>query len=244
MGLSDQCGVGGRIDHNQLRDFAWFLPTDRERNKLGGGHDQRMRKKDTQADEREMKRILADWFHFGTMPEMRAEALEVLINFFKENNKPLGRDLEKIRMDENNHQLTVSLGKSAEDRDNDMEVAEQQDEPKPLTNITMREKSGTKQKDYSIGLDLSKTSNVPQRETLVQAAKNNLAKVAKPFSKAAKTAEVIWRGRFMSEREMSEKLERQNKELIETTQRLERSLSLQSTSSSKQKVSALTFCRV
>ena len=27
---------GGRIDHNQLRDFAWFLPTDLEKNKLGG----------------------------------------------------------------------------------------------------------------------------------------------------------------------------------------------------------------
>ena len=147
-------------------------------------------------------------------------------------------------MDENNHQLFASPEKCAGERDNDMEVAEQKDEPKPLPNLTMREKSGARRKDYSIGLDLRKTANVPKHETLIQAAKNNLAKVAKPFSKAGKTAEVMWRGRFMSEREKSEKLERQNKELIETTQKLQRSLSLQSTSSSKQKVSALTLCHV
>ena len=29
---------GGRINKEQLRDLVWFLPTDREKNKLGGNH--------------------------------------------------------------------------------------------------------------------------------------------------------------------------------------------------------------
>ena len=45
---------GGRINKEQLRDLVWFLPTDREKNKLGGNHDRRMSEMGTQADEERM----------------------------------------------------------------------------------------------------------------------------------------------------------------------------------------------
>ena len=87
----------GRINAQQMWDVAWDLPT-HNKNKVGGGHDRRMSERGTNADETEMKNILADWFHYGDMPEDRAKALEVLIKVFDENgNKPLARDLKNIK---------------------------------------------------------------------------------------------------------------------------------------------------
>ena len=100
---------GGRIIAEQMKDVVWALPTDKK-NKLGGNHDRRMKEKGTSADETEMKNILADWFHFGEMPQDRVGALEVLIKVFDENgNKPLARDLKKIRDNEEKVQF-LSLG--------------------------------------------------------------------------------------------------------------------------------------
>ena len=89
---------GGQINSQQMRDIVWALPTDQRKNKLGGNHDRRMRERDTSADETEMKNIMADWFHYGDMPQDRVGALEVLIKVLEENgNQPLARDLKKIR---------------------------------------------------------------------------------------------------------------------------------------------------
>ena len=88
---------GGRIIAEQMKDVVWSLPTDKK-NKLGGNHDRRMKEKGTSADETEMKNILADWFHYGEMPQDRVGALEVLIKVFEENgNKPLAKELKKIK---------------------------------------------------------------------------------------------------------------------------------------------------
>ena len=81
-----------------MKDIAWALPTDREEDKVGGGHTRRMLEKGTSANETEMSNILADWFLHGDMPEDRVEALEVLIKVFEDNgNKPLANDLTKIK---------------------------------------------------------------------------------------------------------------------------------------------------
>ena len=82
-----------------MKDFAWALPTDRDKDKIGGGHKRRMNEKGRCPDETEMKNILADWYHYGEMPEDRVEALEMLIKVFEEHsNKPLARELKKIKV--------------------------------------------------------------------------------------------------------------------------------------------------
>ena len=96
--LTVNAASGGRITAQQMKDVAWALPTDRDEDKIGGGHTRRMNEKGTSPDETEMKNILADWFDHGNMPEQRVEALEVLINVFEKNgNKPLARELKKIK---------------------------------------------------------------------------------------------------------------------------------------------------
>ena len=88
----------GRINGDQMKAVVWSLPTDQKKNKLGGDHDRRMLEKGKSPDETEMKNILADWFHYGDMPEDRVEALDVLIKVFEDNgNKPLANDLTKIK---------------------------------------------------------------------------------------------------------------------------------------------------
>ena len=89
----------GRISAQQMKDVAWALPTDRAKDKIGAEHEIRMNEKGTKPNETEMKNILKDWFSHGDMPEERGEALEVLIKAFDENgNKPLARDLRKIKV--------------------------------------------------------------------------------------------------------------------------------------------------
>ena len=89
----------GRISAQQMKDVAWALPTDRDKDKIGAEHEIRMKEKGTKPNETEMKNILKDWFYHGDMPEERVEALEVLIKVFDENgNKPLARDLRKIKV--------------------------------------------------------------------------------------------------------------------------------------------------
>ena len=89
---------GGRINAQQMRDIVWDLPSNQKANKLGAKHDSRMNERGTCADETEMKNILADWNYHGIMPAERVEALEVLIKVFEKNgNKPLARDLKKIK---------------------------------------------------------------------------------------------------------------------------------------------------
>ena len=89
----------GRISAQQMKDVAWALPTDRDKDKIGAEHEIRMNEKGTKPNETEMKNILKDWFYHGDMPEERVEALEVLIKVFGENgNKPLARDLRKIKV--------------------------------------------------------------------------------------------------------------------------------------------------
>ena len=89
----------GRISAQQMKDVAWALPTDRDKDKIGAEHERRMNEKGTKPNETEMKNILKDWFYHGDMPEERGEALEVLIKAFGENgNKPLARDLRKIKV--------------------------------------------------------------------------------------------------------------------------------------------------
>ena len=89
----------GRISAQQMKDVAWALPTDRDKDKIGAEHEIRMNEKGTKPNETEMKNILKDWFYHGDMPEERGEALEVLIKVFDENgNKPLARDLRKIKV--------------------------------------------------------------------------------------------------------------------------------------------------
>ena len=87
----------GRIDGQQMKDFAYDLPTDRELDKIGARHVRRMKEKDTSADEIEMRNILVDWWTLGDVPQNRGDALEVLINFFDANIKPLARDLRAIK---------------------------------------------------------------------------------------------------------------------------------------------------
>ena len=89
----------GRINGQMMTAVAWALPTDRDKDKIGAEHDLRMIEKGTKPNETEMKNILKDWFYHGDMPEERGEALEVLIKAFDENgNKPLARDLRKIKV--------------------------------------------------------------------------------------------------------------------------------------------------
>ena len=89
---------GGRIKAQQMTDVVWELPTDQKKNMLGGKHDGRMEEKGTKADATEMKKILADWFHYGEMPDNKAEALEELIKAFEAHgNRPLARELTKIK---------------------------------------------------------------------------------------------------------------------------------------------------
>ena len=95
-----------RITGQQMRDVAWALPTDRDKDKVGGEHARRMNEKGTAPNETEMKNILADWWYHGDMPEDRVEALEVLIEAFKEiGNKPLATELKKIKDDQEQVQL-------------------------------------------------------------------------------------------------------------------------------------------
>ena len=87
----------GRIDGQQMKDFAWALPTNREFDKIGANHVRRMNEKGTYPDENEMKRILVDWSKIGNMPENRNDTLEVLINAFDGNINPLAKDLRDIK---------------------------------------------------------------------------------------------------------------------------------------------------
>ena len=88
----------GRISPQQMKDVAWALPTDREKDLIGAEHDRRMNEKGNAPNEPEMKKILADWVQYGDMPEDRGEALEVLIKAFDDHgNKPLARNLKKIK---------------------------------------------------------------------------------------------------------------------------------------------------
>ena len=56
-----------------------------------------MKEKDTSADEIEMRNILVDWWTLGDVPTNRGDALEVLIQAFDANIKPLARDLRMIK---------------------------------------------------------------------------------------------------------------------------------------------------
>ena len=94
----------GRISGQMMRDFAWALPTDREKDKIGAEHVNRMNEKGTKPNETEMKNILADWLQYGDMPEKRGEVLDVLINVLGEN-KPLVGDLRKTK--DNPEQVTI-----------------------------------------------------------------------------------------------------------------------------------------
>ena len=87
----------GRIDGHQMKDLAYALPTDRELDRIGARHVRRMREKDTSADEIEMRNILVDWWVLGDVPTSRGGALEVLIQAFDANIKPLARDLRMIK---------------------------------------------------------------------------------------------------------------------------------------------------
>ena len=87
----------GRIDGHQMKDLAYALPTDRELDRIGARHVRRMREKDTSADEIEMRNILVDWWVLGDVPTSRVGALEVLIQAFDANIKPLARDLRMIK---------------------------------------------------------------------------------------------------------------------------------------------------
>ena len=87
----------GRIDGHQMKDLAYALPTDRELDRIGARHVRRMREKDTSADEIEIRNILVDWWTLGDVPTNRGDALEVLIQAFDANIKPLARDLRMIK---------------------------------------------------------------------------------------------------------------------------------------------------
>ena len=89
----------GRINDHQMKDVAYALPTDRKKDLIGGDHKRRMQRGGS-PNEMEMRNILSDWFKHGDMPEERAKVLEVLIKHFDEHgNKPLARDLTKIKDD-------------------------------------------------------------------------------------------------------------------------------------------------
>ena len=94
----------GRISAQQMKDVAWALPTDRDKDKIGAEHEIRMNEKGTKPNETEMKNILADWLQYGDMPEKRGEVLDVLINVLGEN-KPLVGDLRKTK--DNPEQVTI-----------------------------------------------------------------------------------------------------------------------------------------
>ena len=87
----------GRIDGHQMKDLAYALPTDRELDRIGARHVRRMKEKDTSADEIEMRNILVDWWVLGDVPTSGGGALEVLIQAFDANIKPLARDLRIIK---------------------------------------------------------------------------------------------------------------------------------------------------
>ena len=87
----------GRIDGHQMKDLAFALPTDRELDRIGARHVRRMKEKDTSADEIEIRNILVDWWNLGDVPTNRGDALEVLIQAFDANIKPLARDLRMIK---------------------------------------------------------------------------------------------------------------------------------------------------
>ena len=87
----------GRIDDQQMRDFAFALPTDKQKDRIGARHKWRMNDKGKYPDENEMKRILVDWLNFGDMPEDRGDALEFLIDIFDGNINPLAKDLSDIK---------------------------------------------------------------------------------------------------------------------------------------------------
>ena len=88
-----------QIDGPNMKDIAWALPTDREKDMIGGEHKRRMEKGGS-PNEMEMRNILSDWFDYGDMPEERAKVLEVLIKHFEDNgNKPLAMDLKEIKDD-------------------------------------------------------------------------------------------------------------------------------------------------
>ena len=87
----------GRIDGHQMKDLAFALPTDRELDRIGARHIRRMKEKDTSADEIEIRNILVDWWVLGDVPTSRGDALEVLIQAFDANIKPLARDLRMIK---------------------------------------------------------------------------------------------------------------------------------------------------
>ena len=89
----------GRIDRPKMKDVAYALPTDRKKDLIGGDHMRRMERGES-PNEMEMRNILSDWFKHGDMPEERAKVLEVLIKHFDGNgNKPLARELNKIKTD-------------------------------------------------------------------------------------------------------------------------------------------------
>ena len=234
---------GGQINSQQMRDIVWALPTDQRKNKLGGNHDRRMRERDTSADETEMKKIMADWFHYGDMPQDRVGALEVLIKVLEENgNQPLARDLKKINAlsEENKHfagntrdmssqdvflasDIYVSDSESSDDGGVSMEVAEGSDHLQPLPSPTTERLNGSKQRDYW--------------RTVKQTVKAN----------AVKTKEFFWRGQYdKSERknaelkELKEKSEKEKRKLeeknIELTE-LVRTLSIRKNTSTRPKVS-------
>ena len=87
----------GRIDSHQMKDLAYALPTNRELDRIGARHVRRMKEKDTSADEIEIRNILVDWWTLGDVPTNRGDALEVLIQAFDANIKPLARDLRMIK---------------------------------------------------------------------------------------------------------------------------------------------------
>ena len=87
----------GSIDGQQMSQIAWALPTDRRRDKVGGDHKRRIDKGNSH-DEAEMKQILVDWNRFGDMPEETGTVLKSLVKVFEDVNKPLARDLRKIKV--------------------------------------------------------------------------------------------------------------------------------------------------
>ena len=96
-GKISNAASGASINSTQMRNIAWFLPTDQQ-NQIGGRHDRRVNDERKSADEEEMKNILADWFHYGDMPDNKAKALEELIKAFEAHgNRPLARELMKIK---------------------------------------------------------------------------------------------------------------------------------------------------
>ena len=215
-------------------------------------------------DERAMRDILSDWYNEEMHKMTREAAVKRLIAVFKDNSvnlKPLAHDLEQKLTDSSvqhtdrtedsqisnqgvNRSPSTSnlenLGRS--DDKESMDTDEEQDTPKPLPDLTKKEKQGSKRRDFSKGLDLSKSKDIPHRESFLKAKANNVVKAAKATKTRAEN--LLWRGRFMSERQKREQSEKDNKELSEKLRRSERaqaelseqfqrSISLQSTSKVK-----------